>query len=72
MSPSDLLPWCSMCGAVVGDMAKHQRFHDSFALIMQKALGLTDEEYLRMGGESPAERDRRLAAAVASRETPAP
>ena len=72
MSFSDLLPWCSLCGAVIGDMAKHQQFHDSIALVVQKALGVSDEEYRRLGGDSPAERDRRLAAALASRETPAP
>lgn len=70
MSLSDLLPWCDKCGAVIGDMAKHQLFHDSIGLILQKALGLSDEEYQRVSGESPAARDRRLTGAATSRESP--
>jgi hypothetical protein len=69
VSLGDLLPCCDKCGAAIGDMAKHQQFHDSIGLVVQKALGLTDEEYQRMSGDSPAERDRRLAAA-ASPESP--
>ncbi len=72
MSLFDLRPSCSLCGALIADPARHQLFHDSFALVMQKALGLSDEEYQRLGGEPAADRDRRIIAQAASAESPAP
>jgi len=48
---------CSICGARIGDMALHQRFHDAISAIIRLQMhpDITDEEWLARINESPSD-----------------
>ena len=59
-------PQCHLCGALIGDLEQHQRFHDAISLIWQEAFGLSDEEVQRMSGQSAADRKRIVSGLLAA------